>query len=508
MRLVDTPLPHPMPVIEPPRSGAAIDPSLAPALLAGAGAEANRTRLLEGAAAVTTGQQPGLFGGPLYTIYKALSAAALAARLEAEWNRPVVPVFWLAGDDHDFVEASTATWQSLEGALQTGALATRPADAPSLPMYRLPLGEEVTDLLRRFEQAHSVGGFLQPTMAWLRRHYRPGATVAAAYAGALTELLGAHGIVCFTPTHPAARTAMTPWLEAALRQAGPLDRDLAALQAELADQGRPVNMATGDGGSLVFYEGALGRDRLMIEANGFLTRRSGERLPLADLAGRLRDEPQKFSPNVLLRPVVERALLPTVGYVAGPGELAYLPLAAPVYQRLGVPAQQPVPRWSGLVVEARVDRVLAKFGADLDELLTPEEALERRVVRSRLPAEAVHVLEAVRTVLEEEYPRLIELGAEIDPTIRRPITSAQARSLAALDKVQKKMEGALGRREAVELGQIGRVRAAVQPGGKPQERVFGVATFLARFGPDFLDQVAGRIGEWYQSALVGAGAPS
>ena len=508
-RIVETPLrPGALPELSPAGEGG-VEALLAPALLAGKGAEAARRTLLhEKALVVTTGQQPGLFTGPLYTVYKAISAAALASELADRWQRPVVPVFWLAGDDHDFAEARGTSWLNLEGRVTSGDLAARPPDAPATPMYRLPLGTEIRRLLEEFEDDQPVSADRDTTMAWLRRHYQEGATVGAAYAGAMGELLGPFGVTCFDPTHPDARRAMAATLVAALRDSDEIDQALGIRLAELSAAGRPVSMTAGDGSTLVLLEAAAGRDRLIREGRGFRTRRSGEAFTLEELEAIAATEPQRLSPNVLLRPVVERVLLPTVAYVAGPGELNYLPLAEPVYRHLGVSPQQPVPRWSGLVIESRVDRVLHKFSSTVAELASEGHALERRVVRAQLPATVPEAAERIRASLDGDFGHLVQAATAIDPTIARSIESSRARALASLARAEKKLESALRRRESTEMGQIVQARDALLPLGKPQERVLGVATFMARHGPAFLGDVSSQIRDWYRRTLVATKPPS
>ncbi|MBS1241562.1 MAG: hypothetical protein H6R40_989, partial [Gemmatimonadetes bacterium] len=457
---------------------------------------------------VTTGQQPGLFTGPLYTVYKALSAAVLARRLEAAWQRPVMPLFWLAGDDHDFEEARWTSVLDAGGAVATLSLAQRPADAPLVPMSRLRLGQEVDGLLSQLESCLPESPFRRDTMDWLRRSYLPEATVAGAFGGALAELLAPLGVACLDAAHPAVKSAMVPVLLRSLVMAEELDGLLASHAHAMEQRGAPVPVPVGQGASLVFVEGAQGRDRLVLDQGGFGLRRSGTRFTLADLERLAGQEPERLSPNVLLRPVVESAILPTVGYVAGPGELRYLAMCQPLYAGLGVPKQPPVPRWSGLVVEPRVDRVLAKFGAPLEELLQLDHALEARVVRSQVPEALLEASGRLRDAVETEYRIILGAALEVDPTLERPVTGARQHALTELDAVEKKVQGHLKKREATELAQIARAREAVLPGGKPQERVLGIPGWLARVGPSFLADVAAQADAWYASALAGDGPPS
>jgi bacillithiol biosynthesis cysteine-adding enzyme BshC len=507
LRFVPTPLEHPIEQPE-PRPGA-LDGALSEAFVPSPTREAQLARLRSpGALAVTTGQQPGLFTGPLYTIHKALSAVALARHLESRWSRPVLPVFWLAGDDHDFAEASSAAWIAADGSVATASLPPRPADAPLTPMYRQPLGEGVVPALNQLAAGLPTSEFRDAALAWLERHYRPEDTVAGSYAGALAELLGPLGVLCFDSTHPAAKRAAAPTLVQALRLARELDDDLDRWAESQGSTARTSGITVGDGAALVMLESSLGRDRLVRDGEAFVTRRGRERFDLADIERIAADEPTRLSPNVLLRPAVESALLPTVAYLGGPGELRYLALTPPVYERLGITRQLPLPRWSGVIVEPRVDRVLEKFGVTLEELFAPPGGLEARLVRSQLPVSVLDALARLRAGVEAEYGVLEQAAVEIDPTLARPAQTARQQALAGSQDLEKKLVQHLKRRQETELGQLARARTAVAPGGKPQERVLTVAPFLARYGPGLLQELTGAFEAWYRDGLEGPSQPA
>jgi bacillithiol biosynthesis cysteine-adding enzyme BshC len=507
LRFVPTPL---VPAVElpTPREGH-FDPALADAIVSAPAREAILARLNEsGACVVTTGQQPGLFTGPLYTIHKAVSIAALARVLERQWQRPVVPVFWAAGDDHDFVEASRASWVSPAGTLSTAALPPRLPDAPLTPMYRQALGPEVDHALEALAADLPPSEFRDATLDWLRRHYRPAATVAGSFAGALAELLAPLGVAVLDSTHPAVKRAAARHMVRALGLAQDLDRDLGHRAEELRMAGADPGMSVGDGATLVMLEGAQGRDRLVVEGSEFMTRRGRERFDLVALQRIAAAEPERLSPNVLLRPAVESALLPTVAYLAGPGELRYLALTPPVYERMRIHRQLALPRWSGILVEPRVDRVLQKFNVDLEDLLEPPGPLEARLVRSQLPAEATRAIAELHDAIESRYDMLGASAIEIDPTLERPVQGAKNQALGGLDDIERKLVQHLKRRQETELGQIAKARALVLPDNKPQERVLTVAPFLARHGPALLVELSDAIEAWYASALEGALNPS
>ncbi len=505
LSFVDTPL-GTTPAWPVPRPGG-LAAALLPAFVGGTDVLREKLRRPD-VLVVTTGQQPGLFTGPLYTIHKALSARAMAALLEERWHRPVVPVFWLAGDDHDFVEAAGAHWFGPDGAVVAAALDPRPADAPQRPMSREPVPPEAADLLAQLVAALPAGQARDQTAEWLARHYRPDATLAAAFGGALAEVLSSLGVICFDPTGTSAKAAAVPTLMAAVRRAKALDRLLVTRAADLDARGQAVSVKVGDGATLAFLDGPGGRDRLVLDPGGFRTRRSGEVVPEAELERIAREEPTRLSPNVLLRPVIESALLPTVGYIAGPGELRYLALAEVLYEALDVPKQAAIPRWSGVVVEPRVARSLEKFGTTAAEVSEAGAEVERRVLHGLVPADFDPAFADAKQAIAAAYDRIVAVAKAIDPTLERPATASRGGAENGLADLEKRLLQAQKRRQGEVMAQWERARAAIRPAGAPQERIVGLPAFAGRYGFDFLPALADWIVSWYRRALEGGAPPA
>lgn len=436
-----------------------------------------RDRLASGAVlAVTTGQQPGLFTGPLYTIHKALSAVVVARRLEAERRVPVVPVFWLAGDDHDFAEANHAWVLGQDGEPVRIVLRERPHEAPQLSVFREPCGPDAAAALTALAAALPDSEFKAEVLAWLDQAYRPDTNLADAAAHALSALLASRGLAVLRAHDRAAKRAATSVFLRALDET--LD----------------------DGLSPVLVEGRLGRDRLKKDGADYVTRRSGERFTRAQLEQIARDTPERLSPNVLLRPVVEATLLPTVAYLGGPGEMEYLPESAPLFSRLGVAPQAPLRRWSGLIIESRIERVLKKHGLTPDDFSEPAGALESRLARADLPPDLASALAELRDNVEERFARISGEVQRLDPTLERTVASARNAALAGTNEIEKKLVASLRRSQGTVAGQLARARAALAPSGKPQERVLTLASFTARYGTSLLTEVEAEVARW-------AGAP-
>ncbi len=432
-----------------------------------------RDRLAAGdVLAITTGQQPGLFTGPLYTIYKALSAIALAQRIERERGVPVVPVFWVAGDDHDFAEANHAAVLGRDGELVNIVLRERPHEAAQLPLFRELLGPEIRAALAAFDAALPDSECKPDVTNWLEAHYRPEANLADAGAAALNQLLGGRGLAVFRPYDGSAKRAAAPWI-------------LKALDVTLPDGLTPV-----------MFEGELGRDRLRKDGGRFVTRRSSEGFNRAQLEAIAVETPERLSPNVLLRPVIEAALFPTLAYVGGPGEMEYLPEAAPLFASLGVEPQAHVPRWSGVIIEARVEKVLAKHGLTPADFAGPPGALETQIAKGELPPELAESLKSLRADVEAHFARIGGEVQQLDPTLERTVQSARNAALAGTNEIEKKLIASLKRTQGTLVSQLTRARAALMPDGKPQERVLTVASFLARYSGALLDQIDTEVARW------------
>ncbi len=480
------------------RRGGLIAPLLDGAFVAHDAAQDRLRQLRDGALCVTTGQQPGLLTGPLFTIYKALTAIALAEQLENLLERPVVPVFWVAGDDHDFAEANHVHYLTMDNEVERVTLREREPQAPLTPLYREALGSEVVTVMAELAEGSPNTEFRAEILAWLERHYRSEADFATAFAESVGELFGRFGLVVLRPTSAEAKGAMAPYLVQALRSAAAIDRALAARADELRGGGLPVPVPVGEGAALVMIEGKLGRDRLVVDGDRYVARRSEESWSFSELERLAADDPRRLSPNVLLRPVIEAAILPTLAYVAGPGELKYLPQCLPVYDALDVVPQPPFPRWSAFVVEQRVTKVLDKYGIAVSDLQRSD--LESQLVREDMPESVTRPLSSIRATLGQQYQQLQDAAVNVDPTLKKSVQTARNSALTELRDLEKRIVSHLKKQNEIVVQQIGKARNNLFPGGRPQERVFTVAPYLVRYGAEFLDAALDEARKFVRSA--------
>jgi len=443
---------------------------------------------------VTTGQQPGLLGGPLYSLYKAVTAACLADHLEQQLGRPVAPVFWTASEDHDWQEADHAHWVDLENQLHRLTLPPV-AGAGQQPLQKLVMGPGVDDVLDSLAGMMTGTDLAAAQLERLRQHYRREATLPEAFEGWLAELLEPLGVLFVQAHDPWLKQGSLAVLTKEIEQSAEHEVRLAARAAALEAAGYNVQVPILEGGVNVFVEAEGGRERLYRDAEGFHLRHSGRRFTLQELASSLADDPSRFSPNVLSRPVVESAVLPTLAYVAGPGELAYFAQLSPLFEAHGIEMPVIVPRLGATVVESKVDKVLRKFDLEISQMARPFHELAAERARDDMPEELRRALGAFRGAIGAQVGELTKAVQALDPTLKGTVGHVRSVAFDALDDVERKALNAVKRENEIGLQQLEKAHVHLFPEGQPQERCFNALYYLSRYGPEFITEVARQFAE-------------
>lgn len=435
--------------------------------------------------ALVTGQQAGLFGGPLYTLLKALTAARLAADIEARHGVPCVTVFWDHGEDHDWAEVASTDVLDSELALHRLTVADGPG-AGTRPVAHVPLPPDIDTVLDHLASILPATEFRDETMAMLRQAYRPGRGMAEAFGRLIDALLGPLGIVVFDGSDPAAKRWAVPLFTRVLqhpehtgRLAGDAGTALAALgyHAQVTPQSDTVAL---------FYMREA-REPIRFLEGVFLS--GAHRWTPDELLGEVTDHPERFSPNVLLRAVVQDTLLPTIAYVAGPSELAYLGQLREVYAFHGTPMPLIVPRASGTLLDSAALRFLDKHGLPLQALRAQDEAVLNALLEAQLPPAVEQALGDVDAALHARLTTLRGAIPALDPTLVGAVDSATSRVEHELRGLRTKVIHAAKRRNETLRRQFIRVQHLAFPGGHPQERTVGLAWFMNRYGPGLVPRL-------------------
>jgi bacillithiol biosynthesis cysteine-adding enzyme BshC len=427
---------------------------------------------------VVTGQQPGLFGGPLYTMSKAVAAARHAAALEAA-GQPAVAVFWVATEDHDYAEVATTTVLTAEGP-RTFTLGPDPA--PLRPVGMRALGPGVTEVLRGIAEAMPGEGYAE----WLRtlgRWYRPEARFGEAFCRLLPHLLGAHCPLLLDAMHPALKAAERPWLARLVERRVEAAAALARRESEVTARGYELRVQPQPGASPLFllHDG----ERRRIEwrgADGFALRgREDAGGSVAELLRIIDENPSAVTPGALARPAIQDAVLGSVLQVLGGGELSYMVQAAALYPVLGVEPPWVALRPQALVLEQRQLAKLAELGLPLADVLAGRERLDR-LLAERSGGDFVT---PVRRRIEAALGELGAPALAADVTLERPFEKTREQVLRSLDLFAEKALAAAARRDELQARRAEQLRATCLPGDELQERVVSGAHFYGRYGERF-----------------------
>jgi bacillithiol biosynthesis cysteine-adding enzyme BshC len=434
---------------------------------------------------VITGQQAGLFGGPLFTLLKAATAMKLAQNVATQHGVPVVPVFWIDAEDHDWPEVSGCT--VLDGEMVPRAITLHDlAGAGHLPIGRLALDAQVQQVLDALHATLPDTEFKNDLVDGLRAAYRPGVTMADAFGKWLETVLGPYGLVVFDASDPAAK---------------PLASHVFA--HELTNPGRTAELASTAGHALVEagyhaqvtpHEGAVSLFYLNGGREGI--RFVGERATIGDrestlgaLAQEAVDHPEHFSPNVLLRPIVQDALFPTICYVAGPNELAYLGQLREVYTHFNVPMPLMYQRATATIADSATVRFLNKYDMPLEALQPQGEAVLNQLLEEQLPPSVEQSLTSASSLIEERMAAVAAAVPQIDPTLEGTVKSTLGRMQHDLHTLHNKVIQAAKRRDETLRRQFQRAQALTFPNGHPQEREIGFVWFSNRYGPALVDRL-------------------
>jgi len=442
----------------------------------------------EGGFFVTTGQQPGLFSGPLYSLYKALTAIRLAAALEPILERPVLALFWVASEDHDWDEVDHTHLLDLQNELATFRVPPQEG-LPNRPLHRIPLERGLDETREAFLSALPETDFSVPLSDFLREAYPGGSTLPQGFSALFQELLKALPLAFVDSAHPGLKAASLPVLFRAWEEAEPQEGILSRGASHLEDEGYHVQVPILEKGVNLFFEGGAGRDRIYREGGKVRLNRAGSVLDWDEVRARAEDDPTLLSPNVLLRPVVESFLFPTLAYVGGPGELAYFGQLRDLFRSYDIRMPVIHPRRSATLVEGKIGKVLSKFHRSVETLDRPFHELAAEFAQDEVPPEVRRALGDLRGAVGKGAGALSKAVQEIDPTLKGPVTHARNTAFAAFDETERKILQALKRENEIALEQLGKAQRHLYPFGKPQERALNAFYYLTRYGPELIPRL-------------------
>jgi len=429
--------------------------------------------------AIVTGQQAGLFGGPLYTLLKAVTAIQLAAKIEAEHGIAAVPLFWVDEEDHDWDEIRAAHVLDNDLAVREVVLPDV-AGVRAQTISRLILDDAANEAIGELERCLPASAFTSEVIAQLRSHYCPGASVSGAFAAWMDTLLGRHGMVVFESADASVKPLLADLFAEELAHPGRTSKMALEAAAEMRRLGHEPQVEPGEESTALFYIDESGRQPIRHRERRYVL---GDRKVSVDaLVDEARTHPERFSPNVLLRPIVQDRLFPTICYVSGPSELAYQAQLKDIYGTFKVEVPLLYPRASATLIDSAAARFIDRYSVPLEAFQAQDDTVLNKLLEDQLPASLERTFEATNRELAERAKALKNDVVQVDPTLGGAVETTIERIAESLKTLHHKIVHAAKRKDDTLRRQFDRTRSLTFPGGVQQERLLNVVFAVNRYG--------------------------
>ncbi|MFQ5601909.1 MAG: bacillithiol biosynthesis cysteine-adding enzyme BshC [bacterium] len=444
--------------------------------------------LLEGrACAVVTGQQTGLFGGPLFTVYKALTAIKLAERLSRNCDGCFVPIFWLASDDHDFREVNHIHFIDKNNQPIRLSYDGHPVDS-KLPVSRIQIAPEIAEIIEQIDQATHPSEFKENVLQHLSQAYRAGAAFSQAFGVWLTHLFKSFGLIFMDASDARIKKLGQPVFHKEIAERSPSTEQGLKANARLQVKDYHIQVQLHEGILNLFFA-EKERHALELQNNKFIVKGGDLAFDKAQLLELVQEKPQHFSPNVLLRPILQDMLLPTVAYVAGPAESAYYAQMKGIYEAFGLTMPIIYPRKSITLLESKIEKVLDNYQLQVSDFWGKVDSLITEIVKAQLPESLEQSIAETSASVDEKLQALTEQVLKFEPTLENTVDQTRGRILNQIEGLEKKILQAYKKRNDVITQQIYKAKNSLYPNNLVQERELNILPYLFKFGFDFIDQL-------------------
>ena len=443
--------------------------------------------------AVVSGQQAGLFTGPLYTIYKALSAVKLAGCL-SQRNTKAIPVFWIAAEDHDFAEVASAEFIGRDCQLKSVEVSTE-LHQEGQPVGQVLLNDAVDAVVDELFELLPNSEFAADMKALVKNAYEPGRGYVESFATMMTSLLGRHGLIFLDPLDLELKRLAAPLYSEAARRAPEIATAIERRSSELESAGYHAQvLATANSFPLFLHDESGARHAVVRVENGKYKAKDVEKEYSAEeLATMAENTPQRFSPNVTLRAVVQDYLLPTIAYYGGAAEIAYFAQTAEVYRVLDRPATPILPRSSLTMIERHTGRGLERYGLTLADFFEGLDPVIKRVVEEHLGANTAKLFSNAEQNVNHELDRLRQELEAIDPTLASALDTGRKKINYQLDGLRTRFVRAQMNRDEAAHRQLQRAFDQLYPNKDLQERHINITSLLARHGTYVIEWIYNAI---------------
>ncbi|MCB2198316.1 bacillithiol biosynthesis cysteine-adding enzyme BshC [bacterium] len=442
--------------------------------------------------AVITGQQVGLAGGPLLTLYKALTTIEVARRMEEKTGIRTVPLFWMATSDHNLPEAAQIHWINKDNSL---ASYRAPGQDNRVPVGQLKLGQMATDMVQAMERDLPDTDFRDDILPHLRECYTPEATFAEAFRQLGYRLLGSRGLVMFDPESPAVKTATSPFW---VRAVDDVDHRLSLMadrSRQLRDAGYNVQAPVESGRPAIFYHEDGLRRKVVLEGKARRAR-SDMIFSREELSRIARTTPERLSAGVTLRPHLQGFLFPTAAYIAGPHEMAYWSQLAGSFEGFGLTSPAVIPRASMTIIESKIQKKLDKLDLKPEDIFRDLQELTEQLLQSSRDDRAESLFSDIEETVRKTEEAVLILANEPEfAGLSTAVDNAYRKIGYHLDKLHGQFTDKIRRQNSDLVAHLDKLAIHLRPAGRPQERVLTPFYYFIRYGLELRDKLATLAGD-------------
>ncbi len=437
--------------------------------------------------AVVTGQQVGLFSGPLYTIFKALTAIKLAESLNQNSPACFVPIFWLASDDHDFAEINHITLLDKENRIKDIPYQEHSLSLKT-PVSRFVLTTEISNCLQQLKDSTHDSEFRPEILSQLSTAYQPGRSLVEAFAQWMTRLFKSYGLIFIDAAHPDLKDLGKDVFYTEIAQKSPSTRCALETSQKLEQK----NYSS----QIQLHEGILNlflvedeRDSIQCKDDDYSIKGKPQTFKKHELLKRLEKQPHIFSPNVLLRPLYQDKLLPTVAYVGGLSEVAYFAQMKEVYNRFSLPMPIIYPRKSLTLIDKKVDRTLKTYSLEFQDLWRNTDAKINEIAKEKIPLSLEKAIHTTASHLDKDFKDIRQETLAFEPALEKTVNLTMRKIHHHISLLEKKILKASKRRNIIMMQRIQLAKNSLYPNRHLQERVFNITPFLIKYGFAFMDRL-------------------
>ncbi|MEP1150542.1 MAG: bacillithiol biosynthesis cysteine-adding enzyme BshC [Balneola sp.] len=431
--------------------------------------------------AIVTGQQLGIYGGPLFTIYKTISTILLAKEWEKKLSKPVVPVFWLADEDHDFEEIA---WFGIPGNEEFSKLEYE-GESDGKLVSDVLITEKISKIKESIKTEMFDTDFSDDLWKLFDACFKTGVTFRKAFAQMMDELFGKHGLLIVGSNFKSIKEIVADTFVDSISNADTIN---SSLQNKSDDLAKEFHQQVVLGDSNLFYIDEK-KGRIKIERNGSDWKAASREWTEAELTVLIKNNPEKFSPNVFLRPVIQDQLLPTLGYVAGPGEVAYYGQMKSMYPEFGLEMPVIFPRFSATLIESGIDRIMDKIPFEFNRYGERIEDLEKEYAKRSESTDVEALFREWKLSIKKGSENPTEMIKEIDGSLEGLVGKTVSGFETELDKLKGRVYRSIKQQEQTQLQRIRKIKAQLYPDNGLQERMVSFMYFMNKYGIGIWDEL-------------------